>query len=362
MIMNGLAKKILLSSAALAVVAGAVAYGRYYESTGRYLQSTDDAYLQADYTTIAPKVSGYIAQVLVQDNETVKVGQVLARIDDSDYRTALDQARADVATANAEITNIGAEITQQQAMIDQADASIASDQAGVTFAKQDADRYHALMQHEFGTVQQAEQTQTRYLQATATLQRDRAALAAAQGQVTVLGTARAKAETQLKHSQAVEHQAELNVGYTVLTAPIDGTVGARSLRDGQFVQAGTQLMALVPLQSVYVIGNFKETQLAGVKPGQPVAITVDTFAGETVTGHVDSLAPASGLEFALLPPDNATGNFTKIVQRIPVKIAIDPGQKLAGLLRPGMSVEPEIDTHPGIELAAKAAAEQVAAR
>ena len=360
--MRRIAKRALMAGAALALLAGAVAYGIYYEKTGQYLEATDDAYLQADYTTIAPKVSGYIAKVLVEDNQPVTAGEVLARIDDGDYRTALDQAKADVATAQAEIANITAQIEQQHSMVEQADAGVTSDQAAVTFAKEDSDRYRDLMRSQVGTVQQAQQTQSKFLQVTAALQRDRAALTAAQGQIGVLETARTKAETQLKHFEAAEHQAALNVSYTEITSPIDGTVGARSLRDGQYVQAGTQLMAVVPLQSVYVIGNFKETQLTGVKPGQPVEITVDTFPGNVVKGHVDSLAPASGLEFALLPPDNATGNFTKIVQRIPVKIALDPGQTLVGALRPGMSVEPELDTNPATLAAAVQTARKVAAR
>ncbi len=360
--MGRIAKRALLGGAAIAVLAGAVAYGVYYEKTGKYLESTDDAYLQADYTTIAPKVSGYIAKVLVEDNEPVVAGQVLARIDDSDYRTALDQAKADVATAEAEITNISAQIEQQRSVIDQAEAAIVSDQAAVTFAKQDSERYRELVKSQFGTVQQAQQTESKYVQSTAAVTRDRAALSAAQAQITVLETGRSKAETQQKHAEAAAHQAELNLSYTIITAPIDGTVGARSLRDGQYVQAGTQLMAVVPLQSVYVIGNFKETQLTQVKAGQPVDIAVDTFPGAVVHGHVDSLAPASGLEFALLPPDNATGNFTKIVQRIPVKIVLDPGQPLAGALRPGMSVEPEIDTNPATLTAVTAPVHQIASR
>jgi len=355
-------KRALMGTAALAAVAAATAYGVYYERTGQYLQSTDDAYLQADYTTIAPKVSGYVAQVLVEDNQPVTAGQVLARIDDRDYRTALDQARADVATAQAAIGNIDAQIEQQKSVIVQAEAAITADQAGVTFAKADAERYRTLAKEQFATVQQQQQTETRQIQAVAAVQRDRAALAAAQAQVAVLQTARAKAETERKHYDAAARQAELNLGYTVIAAPVDGIVGARSLREGQFVQAGTQLMAVVPLQSVYVVGNFKETQLTGVKPGEKVEIAVDTFPGQRVSGHVDSLAPASGQEFALLPPDNATGNFTKIVQRIPVKIVLDPGQALLGQLRPGMSVEPQIDTNPATLLAAIHPATRLAAR
>jgi membrane fusion protein (multidrug efflux system) len=196
------------------------------------------------------------------------------------------------------------------------------------------------------SVQDEQRAQTALQQANAVLQRDRAALTAAKQRVDVLTTAKAKAGTQVKRLEAAQKQAELNLGYTTIAAPIDGTVGARSLRVGQYVQAGTQLMAVVPLKAVYVVANFKETQLAEVRAGQPVEISIDGLPGIMVKGKVDSLAPASGLEFALLPPDNATGNFTKIVQRIPVKIALEVDDGLLGRLRPGMSAEPVIDTRP----------------
>jgi len=337
-------RRILLGSAAAIVVAGAAGFGAYWVKTGRYLQSTDDAYVQADYTTIAPKVSGYIQDVLVEDNQPVKAGQVLARIDDRDFKTALAQARADVDSAKAEVSNIEAQLEEQQSVIAQAAAAIKSDQAGVSFAQQDYTRYHSLTATHATSVQDEQRAQTVLQQQNAALQRDQAGLTAARQRVDVLTTAKAKAETEVERLQAVEQQAELNLGYTTIVAPIDGTVGARSLRVGQYVQAGTQLMAVVPLSAVYVVANFKETQLAAVKRGQPVEITVDGLPGVTVTGKVDSLAPASGLEFALLPPDNATGNFTKIVQRIPVKIALEVSPELVGRLRPGMSAEPVIDT------------------
>ena len=173
-----------------------------------------------------------------------------------------------------------------------------------------------------------------------------ATASAARLQLDVLNTQRAIADDQAQQARAAEHQAELNLSYATITAPVDGQVGARSVRLGKYVQAGTQLMAIVPTQRAYIVANYKETQLTHVAAGQPVEIAIDTYAGETIRGHVDSLSPASGLQFALLPADNATGNFTKIVQRIPVKITIDPGQSLAGALRPGMSVEPSIDTRP----------------
>jgi membrane fusion protein (multidrug efflux system) len=333
----------LVATAGIAALAAGGYWGVGYWQTGRFLQSTDDAYLQADYTTIAPKVSGYIAEVLVADNEPVKAGQVLARIDDRDFRTSFDQAKAEVASGEADIRNIEAQIAQQQAVIEQAKAAIVSDQAGLTFARQNAQRYRDLQQTGFGTTQQAQQTTSVLQQQTASLARDQAAHNAAERQLAVLSSAHDRAARQLERLQALAQQAALNLGYTTITAPIDGNVGARSLRVGQYVQAGTQLMAVVPLQSVYVVANFKETQLTELRQGQPARIAIDSFPDVSITGHVDSVAPASGQTFALLPPDNATGNFTKIVQRIPVKIAIDRNA-LAGLLRPGMSVEAIIDT------------------
>jgi membrane fusion protein (multidrug efflux system) len=354
-------KRILIASVGTAVLAGSATFGWYWFETGRFLESTNDAYIQADYTTIAPKVSGYISAVAVEDNEAVKAGQVLARIDDRDYQTALVQAKADVASAEADIRNIDAQLTEQQSVIAQAEAAIVSDQAALKFSQDDYDRYHKLTAGRITSVQDEQRAQTVLQQATARLQSDRAALTAAHQRVEVLNTARVKAETQVTRLQSVADQAQLNLSYTTITAPIDGTVGARSLRVGQYVQAGTQLMAVVPLHAVYVVANYKETQLTNVAAGQPVEIEVDAFPGHVVKGHVDSLSPASGLEFALLPPDNATGNFTKIVQRIPVKIAIEPSDALAGRLRAGMSVEPVIDTRTFAE-APTTASENVAVR
>jgi membrane fusion protein, multidrug efflux system len=334
---------VLGLSVAVGIVA-AVGLGYRYWSVGRFLESTDDAYVKADSTTIAPRISGYIAEVLVDDNQPVKAGQVLARIDPRDLQTALDQATADVANAQANINNIDAQIALQRSLIAQADATIAADRATLAYAKQEVDRNHRLVNSGAVTVKSTQQSESEYQQKGALLRRDQAALVAAQQQSVVLETERTKAETQLRHNQAVRQQAALNLGYASITSPIDGTVGARSLRVGQYVQAGTQLMAVVPLQSVYVIANFKETQLTDLRNGQPAEIAIDSFPGVKLTGHVDGLAPASGLEFALLPPDNATGNFTKIVQRIPVKIVLDRDSALKGLLRPGMSVESVIDT------------------
>jgi membrane fusion protein, multidrug efflux system len=337
-----------IKRAALALVlalgiAGAADFGYGYLTHGRYLETTDDAYVKADSTIISPKVSGYIAQVLVGDNEKVKAGQLLAVIDDRDFRTALDQANADVAASEAAVRNLDAQITLQQPVIEQGTADIAAAEANLKFAQEEQQRYDGLMKTGSGTIQRAQQTDAALREKVAQLQHGKSGLLAAQRKVDVLTTDRAKAVAQLDHARAVAQQAELNLSYTKISAPVDGTVGARSLRVGQFVQAGTQLMAVVPLEAVYVVANFKETQLTHVRDGQPVEIRIDGFHETRLRGHVDSLSPASGLEFALLPPDNATGNFTKIVQRVPVKIVLDD-HALSGLLRPGMSAEPTVDT------------------
>lgn len=337
-------RPVLLASAAIALLALGGWYGDYYWTTGRFLVSTDDAYLQADNVIISPKVAGYISQVLVQDNQAVHAGHVLARIDDRDYRTALAVAQANVAAEQAAIDNLAQQLDQQKDLITEAQATVQADQAELNFATQDYQRYANLSKIGASTMQDAERAVTTVHQRQAILNHDTAAVSAAQKQLNVLGTQLTEARALLLQRQGLLHQAELNLSYTAITAPIDGTVGARTLRVGQYVQAGTQLMAVVPLQAVYVTANYKETQLTDVHAGQPVTIDVDTFPGDVVHGVVNSLAPASGEEFALLPPDNATGNFTKIVQRVPVKITFDPHDPLLGRLRPGMSVEPTIDT------------------
>ena len=340
---RGIVKRAVLAAALLAGVAFAGDFGYRYWTVGRFIESTDDAYVKADYTTVAPKVAGYIREVLVSDNDQVKAGQVLARIDDRDFQAALSQARADVKAAEAAITNIDAQIALQQSVIEQARATIDASQASLDFAVSDAARSARLITNGAGTQSRAEQTQSAREQAAAAVERDRAALVAAQNKVPVLQTQREQAVAQRDRAAAAAQQAELNLSYTDIVAAVDGTVGARSIRVGQYVNSGTQLMAVVPLHAVYVVANFKETQLTYISPGQPVEIKVDSFPDISIKGHVDSVSPASGLEFSLLPPDNATGNFTKIVQRIPVKIVIDD-EAPSGLLRSGMSVEPEIDT------------------
>jgi membrane fusion protein (multidrug efflux system) len=340
-----LRRRYLLLVGAFAV-ALAVAGIAYYWSSARFVVSTNDAYVQADSTIVASRVSGYVSAVMIQDHQSVKAGQVLALIDDRDFRAALDQARADDRAAQAAVDDLQAQITEQATLIVRARADVAKSQAALELASLNQVRYRKMAGIGFGSEQQSQEADAGARERGADLARDRAALASAHSQVRVLQAKLAQAQALRDRSQAVEHRAVLELGYTTITAPIDGIVGARTVRLGQYVQAGTQLTALVPLREVYIMANFKETQLTRVRAGEPVRVRVDTFPGIDLHACVDSLAPASGLEFSLLPPDNATGNFTKIVQRIPVKIRFDASEPLAGRLRPGMSVEASIDTNP----------------
>jgi membrane fusion protein, multidrug efflux system len=348
-------KRFLIVGVAVAALGAGGYLGHNYWTFGRFAVSTDDAYVKADNTTIAPKVAGYIATVHVGDNEPVKAGQILARIDDRDFKVAVEQAKADVEAAWAAIGTRQAAIVAQQSAIDGASATVAADEANQTFAEQENKRYSDLAATGFGSVQNAQQASSRVLAARANGARGRASLANATRQLDVLKAELAQAQANLARAQAAQDQAELNLSYTVIVSPADGQVANRTLRVGQYVQAGTQLMSVVPVEASYIVANYKETQLTDVHAGQPVEIEVDMFPGQLFKGRVDSVAPASGQEFAVLPPDNATGNFTKVVQRIPVKIVLDAGSPLAALLRPGMSVTPTIDTRVSTPLVATAA-------
>lgn len=336
-------RRVLLGVAVVAALGVGAGLGWEYWTVWSFEETTDDAYVQADIVAIAPQVAGYLASVAVSDNQHVKAGDILATIDPRDYQAAVDQAKADVAEAEAAIESIEAQLAEQQALIEEASATLNADRAAETYAGQNNKRFGTLADTGYGSVQNAEQAASQIAAASAMVAKDKAALDAARAQVDTLNAQLAGANATLQHNKAVQGQAELNLGYTVLRAPFDGVVGMRELRVGLYVQPGTQLLAVVPLANIYIIANYEETQLADVKPGQPVRIDVDTFAGTPVRGTVDSIAPASGQEFALLPPDNATGNFTKIVQRIPVRIAIDRTDPLAGRLLPGMSVTTTID-------------------
>jgi membrane fusion protein (multidrug efflux system) len=337
-------KKVALGAVITAALLAAIDFGYGYATVGRYIESTDDAYVKADSSIVAPKISGYIAELLVDDNQPVKAGQVVARIDDRDYQAALTQAKANLAASFATIDHLDAQLAAQGSVIDQAEANAASARAELEQAQRNDARYAKMASVGYGSEQQAEQASTDRRDKEAVLRRQMAAVSTARQQTDILKTQRSLALAERDRAQAIEAQAELNLSYSAILAPIDGTVGARSVRVGQYVQAGTQLLAVVPLADVYLVANFKETQLGRMQEGQPVAIEIDSLHGVRFKGHVESLSPASGLEFSLLPPDNATGNFTKIVQRIPVKIRIDDFAGQKGSLRPGMSVEADVDT------------------
>ncbi|WP_420997635.1 HlyD family efflux transporter periplasmic adaptor subunit [Cupriavidus sp. 30B13] len=307
-------------------------------------QSTDDAYVFADYTLVAPKVSGHIAQVLAEDNQAVRAGDVVARIDDRDFRTGLRTAQAELAAIEARLASVDAQLQKQQSVIGQASATLSADEAAVTFAQQNARRYERLSEDGAGTIEQQQQARFTLRQQMAVRERDTAGLSAARREVTVLAAQRTELAAAAARAQAAVEQAQLNLSYTRVTAPVDGVVGQRSVRVGAFVNAGTALLAVVPLKNAYVIGNFRETQLTHVRPGQRVSIEVDAYPDMALHGHVDSVAPATGLTFSPVARDNATGNFTKVVQRMPVKIVLDPGQQHLDRLRVGMSVVSRIDT------------------
>jgi membrane fusion protein (multidrug efflux system) len=338
-----LTKKLLLIGGVAACAVAALVIDLSLAGNGSR-QKTDDAYVTADFSVVAPKVSGLIDRVDVEDNQRVRAGEELAHIDDRDYRAAVAVAEAALAGAQADVENLSAELARQRPVIDQAKATIRADEAASQFAQANATRYQNLSRGGAGTVEQQQQSTSQLQQALAVNDRDSAAAAAAERQVAILETQRDQANAKLKQAQAVLDQARLNLSYTHILAPIDGVVGQRSMRIGNYVSPGAALLAVVPLDCAYVLANFQETQLTNMRRGQHARITVDSFPGQALNGTVDSLAPASGSAFSPIPPDNATGNFTKVVQRIPLKIWLDSGQPLAKRLRVGMSVEATVDT------------------
>lgn len=337
-------KRLLLAAAALAVLAGAGYFGDRWWMTGRFLEETDDAYVQADMVAVSSRVAGQVAEASAADNQRVRKGDVLARLDDRDLQAAQAQARADVAAAEADIQSIQAQLRLQDSTIAAADADVASADASAAYAKFEFTRYSDLVRTGTGSLQRAQQAEADIKGRDAASARARAAAEGARQQVTVLQAQLGRAQAALLRAGAVAEQAALNLSYATITAPTDGAVGDRTVRAGQYVQPATRLLNVVPMDAgLYVIANFKETQLARMGVGEAVRLDVDMLGGEPLRGTVDSLAPGSGATFALLPPENATGNFTKIVQRVPVRIRLDPDPRLSRL-RPGLSVTASIDT------------------
>jgi membrane fusion protein (multidrug efflux system) len=339
------AKQKLAVAIAAALAVGVLVYLALPGVFGkRTQQNTNDAFVSADYTLVVPRVAGFIKEVLVEDNQQVKAGQLLALIDDRDLRASAEAADAQTLVARAQLQNAKATLERQTSVIAQAQAAVVSAKAEMAFAQQELNRYNHLAGVGAGTVQNAQQARTRIDQATAHLDTATAKLAAERKQVDILTAQRDAAEGSLKHAQAALEIASFELSYTRITAPQDGMIGERAVRVGAYVTPGSKLLAVVPLQRAYVVANFQETQLTDVQPGQEVQVRVDSLGGEALSGRVESIAPATGVTFAAVKPDNATGNFTKVVQRIPVKIMLEPGQPLAERLRVGMSVEASIDT------------------
>jgi membrane fusion protein (multidrug efflux system) len=336
--------RFMLLIVATAAVIGILAYLIHYETRGKYLESTNDAYFGADAVTVSPKISGYVEQVLVADNQDVKAGQPLVRIDPRDYKatTAQYHAQIDVARANAD--NVRAGIGEQEAAIAQARAQLASSRADAAFAAGEVRRYTPLAASGAETREKLTTLRNQATQAASTAAAQAAALAAAERRIASLEAQVRQAEAQGEAAQAQLAAANVNLGSTTVRASVAGRVGDKSVRVGQYVQSGTRMMSVVPLQAIYVTANFKETQVGLMHPGQLATISIDALPGVALRGHVESIAPGTGAQFSLLPPQNATGNFTKIVQRIPVRIAIDAGADARRVLVPGLSVDVTVDT------------------
>jgi len=311
---------------------------------GRYLESTDDAYLRADSVTVAPTVSGYVQKVFVGDNAQVRAGQPLIQVDDRTYHAGLVQARATVDARRADLLRAQAESDQQRATIAQASAQLAAAKVAAGFAAKQVERYAPLADSGADTHERLDQLKDNRDQAAATAKANEAALKAAQGQLATLAAATAQARAQLEAAEASLHQAEIDEGHTLIRSTIAGRVGDRTVRVGQYVQPGTRLMTIVPVEKLYLTANFKETQIGRMRPGQPADIEVDALPDAHVHGHVESFSPGTGAQFALLPPENATGNFTKIVQRVPVRISVDASEAARRMLVPGLSVTVTVNT------------------
>lgn len=349
-------KRLLLAATGLAALVAAGLYAAQWWTSARFVETTDDAYIGGDITVIGPKVAGHIEQVLVSDNQQVKAGDVLIRLDARDYRAHLAKAEGAVAAQQALLANLDATEQLQQAVIGQARAGIDAAGAETSRSRDDNVRYKRLVGSNAVSVESAQRVDATFKTAQALSARAQAELLAAQRQLNVITTQKQQARAALQQANAERDLAQLNVDYTELRAPVDGVIGNRRARVGAYAQVGAQLLSVVPASGLWVDANFKEDQLAHMQPGQRVSIRADVLSGQTFHGHLDSLAPATGSLFSVLPAENATGNFTKIVQRVPVRILLDPTDAVLGHLRPGLSVTAAVDTRAEPETAAVASA------
>ncbi|MEL6062071.1 MULTISPECIES: HlyD family secretion protein [unclassified Methylobacterium] len=336
--------KGLLAIAGIAVLVGGGIWGWHYWTVGRFIQETNDAYVQADQVAISPQVSGYLATVPVAANQIVAAGQVLVTVDDGQYRAKLAQQQAQVDARQADLARAEAEVVRQQAQIDQAKAQLAASQVTAKFSAEQVKRYKPLAASGADTVEKLDQYKSQAEQNQAQVEVNDAQVQSAQKQVASLKAAVAQAKAAVDQARAGVAQAQLDLDHTVVRSPIAGRVGDLTARIGQYVQASTRLMAVVPVEDLYIEANFKETQIGLMRVGQPVTVSVDALSGHDLKGRVASFSPGTGAQFALIPPENATGNFTKIVQRVPVRIRFKAGSEARKVLIPGLSVVVSVDT------------------
>ncbi|HTH96479.1 MAG TPA: HlyD family secretion protein [Stellaceae bacterium] len=336
--------RIVLIGIGIIVAVGIIAYGIEWWVHGRFVQDTDDAYLRADTVAVAPKVSGYVEDVYVRDNQKVAAGQPLVRIDARNYQASLALQEASLDVRRAEIDAADRQIDQQRAGLSQSEANLAGAEANAAYAEHEAVRYARLATQGVETQEKAANARNQRDQAVASAKADAAAVTLAKRQIATLEAQRQQSVAQLSAAEAQVKSAQIDVDDTLLRAPIAGRIGDKSVQIGQFVQPGTRLMSVVPVQAIYLVANFKETQLAGMKVGQKADVRIDALGGRHLDAVIDSFAPGTGAEFALLPPENATGNFTKIVQRVPVRLHLIVPDDLAGRLVPGLSATVTVDT------------------
>ncbi|MDB5657160.1 MAG: secretion protein HlyD [Tardiphaga sp.] len=342
-------KKFILLGVGALLATAAVVYGIDYYLVGRFMVSTDDAYVRANNSTLGARVAGHIATIVPGDNTRVKAGEVLFKIDDGDYRIAVDAARRKIATQQATVERIGRQVTAMQSSVEQANAQLASADAMSKRAQLDFERQDALSNKGFASRAIFESSQASRDQNAASVQAAKAAVDAARDNVEVTRAQQVEARALLAELQSALDKAERDLAFTEVKAPVEGIFSNRLVNTGDFIAVGQRLANVVPLDDVYIDANFKETQLRRLKPGQPVSIELDADSSRAIEGTVESLAPAAGSVFTLLPPDNATGNFTKIVQRVPVRLKVPAAVARENLLRAGMSVYVRINTKPGAE-------------
>jgi len=335
---------ILKPLAGAIVLAGVAFYGVHWWSAGRFVEDTDDAYVGGDTTVLGAKVPGYVQAVAVSDNQFVHKGDLLVKLDDRDYRAAAAKAEAAVAAQQAALGNLDAQAHLQESVIAQAQAALAAANAEAKRSRLDDARYRELADRAAVSVESAQRAEASFATAAAATQRASAAVQAAQRQLEVIGTQKHQVEAALLQARAEAELARLNVAYTELRAPVDGVVGNRRARVGTYAAVGSQLLAVVPAHGLWVDANFKEDQLKRMRVGQAVEVRADVMPGRVFQGRVASLAPATGAQFSVLPPENATGNFTKVVQRVPVRVQFNGADGDLGVLRPGLSVTARIDT------------------